>query len=154
MSHMLPSFLIFRAVRNVLPAGTEGLNWDKKRSREQFVHAILGIGSVMNFRLGFGKVSSRLLRTCSRSCLWLEAIILRSQVFQENDFRFTVGLFRVVDVEFAKITGYNPAGPLGIGQFSGVAFGLLKGGAAASRRTAWLAFSDPCPSLLARSGRE
>ena len=58
----------------------------------------------------------------------LQSIYLFVQVLEEHRLGFAVGLLHVVDTPRAEITSHNPSGALTVGQFSGIAFGLLKGG--------------------------
>ena len=58
----------------------------------------------------------------------LQAVVFLFQIAQLNDLWVACGPLHVVDVELGKVAGHDPAGPLGIGQFGGVAFGLLERG--------------------------
>ena len=58
----------------------------------------------------------------------LQSVYLFVQVLEEHCLGFAVGLLHVVDTPRTEVTGHNPSGTLTVGQFGGIAFGLLKGG--------------------------
>lgn len=66
----------------------------------------------------------------------LQAIVFLLQIAQLDDLRVAGGPLHVVHMELGKVTGDDPSGTLGVGQFGGVALGLLERGQQGAVQTA------------------